>query len=323
MRILISGIVAIVAVLGAVNASAKEIDVIVEMRGTAAPSEERAPAKIFFEGEPVLLDLKVVFLVNLNSPAAEPGRILRFPQEDWVQSVDFRVTRRSDGAQIPVKVRTIRSRLTGISSAREGEPRGKGFFLHDREGVHAEIELEGLPRDDYGIEAEVFGVKTRVRSFFSIRKGDESVPTRRLYLRKEAQRVSGNFVQYEKVMRELARISAPDHAGVLTELADWSIDKVPAAQTVGYYREAREAARNRLDRADTKTTDALRRQNREALEELETFERVLPYYQKNKDRLRFGVAVINGKVEYAWFRRVDNRLVGKVNPRDPSRGATE
>ncbi len=81
---------------------------------------------------------------------------------------------------------------------------GKNFYLRDREEVQARIELSGLAPDDYEIVAAIPGVATtESRARFTIRRGDEDVPTARLHYRYRADKVLSDFHAYEAILREL------------------------------------------------------------------------------------------------------------------------
>lgn len=201
---------------------------------------------------------------------------------------------------------------------------GKSFFLRDREEVHARIELSGLSAGDYEIEAVIPGVaSTDHRARFTIRRGDEDVPTARLHYRYKADKVSGDFRAYEATLRDLMSKYEPDNPGIVVMIADWSVDKVPEEETAALYREARtklEAKwRAEARKGPSRVPDAVQRHK--LLEQLTLFERVLPYYSENKKELRFGAAVVGGERVYAWFPRKGGTMIDTIDGADPGRRA--
>jgi hypothetical protein len=281
-----------------------------------------SPGSVCFSDEKPVASLSVTYVSHLNGHRADPTKKFVFPRRDWVDAVKLRVFNRADGIEVPVVPRVI-SRDFANPASRDLPRDGKFFVLKDREGVNARIELTGMTPGDYEIEAEIPGVSsTDHRERFTIRRGDEDLPTTKLFYRYRADKASGDFRAYERILRELMAKYEPNNPGPLVQIADWSVDKVPPEETVRFYREARTMveANWRAELAkNPNVPEFTKKRIEEAIERLTVFERVLPYYRTHKDELRFGGAVVEGKQVYAWFPRKGGLMIDTIDPANPGR----
>lgn len=281
-----------------------------------------SPGSVCFSDEKPVASLSVTYVSHLNARQADPTKKFVFPTRDWVDAVELRVFNRADGIAVPVVPRLISRDFANPASL--ASPRDDKFFvLRDHEGVKARIELTGMTPGDYEIEAVIPGVaSTDHRERFTIRRGDEDLPTIKLHYRYRADKASGDFRAYERILRELVAKYEPNNPGPLVQIADWSVDKVPAEETVRFYREARtmlEANWHAELAKNPNIHEQVKQNMREAIERLTVFERVLPYYRAHKDELRFGGAIVEGRQVYAWFPRKGGLMVDTIDPADPGR----
>lgn len=279
------------------------------------------PGSLCFSDEKPVAWLSVTYVTSMNEHRADPTKRFFFATRDWVDAVELRVFSRADGIEVPIIPRVI-SRGFANPASRELPREGKFFFLNDHEGVNARIELLGLKPGDYEIEAEIPGVaSTGHRERFTIRRGDEDLPTIKEYYRYRADKASGDFRAYEKIIRELMAKYEPNNGGLLVQIADRSVDRVAPEETVRLYREARAmvAANWRAELAkNPDIPEFTKRMKEESIEQLTVFERALPYYREHKDQWRFAKTVVNGKVVYAWFARKGGRETLIPHPIDPA-----
>lgn len=281
------------------------------------------PGSLCFSDEKPVAWLTVMFVTSMNEEQADPTKKFVFPTRDWVDAVKLRVYNRADGIEVPVIPRVISRQF--VHPASRNVPRdGKFFFLKDHEGVRARIELTGMTPGDYEIEAEIPGIaSTDHRERFTIRRGDEDLGTIKEYYRYRANKTS-DFREYEKILRELMTKYEPNSYGLLVQIAEWSIDRVPVEETVRLFREARTMAEENLRAELAKNPDMpalTRKLNEESLEQLTLFERALPFYREHKDEWRFSWTVVKGKRVYAWFARKGGRETLIPHPIDPKNPA--
>ena len=282
--------------------------------------------RVFFVDEPIVVTLNVHYIHQLNARQRDPNQTFTFATRDWTEAVELRIHNRASNIPMPVVRRVTQRGFTRPASHVERRE-AERFVLRDGEGVWATIELLGLPPGDYVIEGRIGDVSSLPddRGRIAIRRGHEDIPTTRLFYRYRAEKASKDFRAYETLLRELMAKHEPNNAGILVQIADWSVDKVSPEETVRLYREARalSEANWRAELAKNPNVHELTKRNMaEALDQLTVFERVLPYYRENKNDVRFGSTVVGGKAMYAWFPRRGGLMIDTIDPADPARRRT-
>jgi hypothetical protein len=312
MRRLTSFLFAILAIASGAS-PAPDLEITIEPEGSRRlvdPGANVGP--VFFADEPVTIHVSVAY----ESSATKPDDAFAFPTRQWLDALQLHVYDQSDGVEVAFTARP----LDRIDARASGDAR---FVLRDGDNVGAAMELSGLRPGNYRIEGQIGAVTSLNddRGLFTVRRGDEDVETIRLHYRYRADRASSDFRAYERVMRELLARYEPGNAGILVQIADRSVDRVPVEETVRYYREARTVldAKWRAELAAKPDTNAVRRRRMEqAIRNLTIFERVLPYYLRHRDELRFGHTVIDDDTTaYAWLARKGGRKLGVIDPARP------
>src|SRR5437762_4769622 len=104
------------------------------------------------------------------------------------------------------------------------------------------VGMAPLPAGDYVVRAAVTlstGATLRSdASVFHVRRGDEDVDTKRLYLRARAEKTT-TYADYKAVMLQL-RALEPENAGIVESIAERSLNNAPPEETLAMFKQAQD-----------------------------------------------------------------------------------
>lgn len=274
----------------------------------------------------VASDSVVVFLDEQPRMAAElvvvPEGALPAPSLDrWWQTLTVEISDKNGIARtVPVaEASLLEARVRGELVRGERSTYGRWF----PRPTFVRFAVAPLPPGDYAARARVTlasGLALRSdATVFHIRRGDEDLATKRLYLRAQADRAR-SYAAYKAVMLQLLALE-PENAGIVESIAERSLNNAPSDETLGFYKQAhamreKAAAKTLRERGD-RLTDADRRSIEQQLLAVSLFEKIYPDYQAHRADRRLVILGAGPEKKYAWFSK-EGGMIGVIDPRNPA-----
>lgn len=308
-----------VAVLPASAQSGKpELDLTVWGRiPVAGAPKDESGALVFFLGEPIRLQMDLTWVHSLVVPDSQ--------LKEWWDRVRLSVSdehglvRNIKGSEFEI----LEARTRGVLVA-GGRQASSGTALRD--ATFVSFTIAPLPPGDFQVVGEMdwpaegrrpFKLRT-AREGIHIRRGDEDVSTRRLFLRKQAD-AAATYEEFKGIELQLLELE-PESAYIYEDLALRSLNVAPPEETRQFYRKAYDGfaslARSR-EAAGVKLSPEDRKRLNENLARLAVFEKVYDLYVARRGDLRLESFNRHGVNTFAWVRK-DGSIVGVLDLHDPT-----
>jgi hypothetical protein len=289
-------LIAPVTSLAAITATSVRIEGIVPIGSIGAPHQ--GDEHVVFDQTAVLHVSFFFGSADLRKPSSavlDLGR--RFTES---VDLDIRVSERDE--HLDIEPRLISTRL---------EREGREVPLRDVESVRAgemvtaTYRLDDVPLGTYAIRARIRDgsgkvVSTSAAVRLIVSTGEETPELRALFLRHRTRQMEkdtvDSFADYAKLMTELMALQ-PDDPAIPERLADASIGRVPAAETIALYDRALETSDANFTKRYGSIAEAPPKIAREwttRREDLTSFRRIYPEFAARPGELRIEVMTVGG-----------------------------
>lgn len=251
---------------------------------------------------------------------AGPSSMSEADLKDWwktarIQVTDsFGATREIGDADIEIlEARTAGRLVTGARRAKSAGALPDATF--------ALFTIPQLPPGAYRVTATLKLHAYQLRSYeedFSVRRGDENEPIRRLYLRKLAAEAT-TFDDFKRVQLELMTLE-PRNSQLPEQIAIRSLNVARPEETRQWYRRAHEMRRanaRNWERQRGKPTAEERQMIDADLQRLSAFDKLYDMYVARQGELQLIPFLQGREMTFAWVKPGEG-LVGIVDLRNPT-----